>query len=107
VVARETLVGYQAREIAHIENILPGEEKLRKHERVDTREEVVEVETLRETEKEHDSQTTDRFELQNQSQSAIQENFTAKAGVNTSGQYGLTKVETSLANLTGMGSKIL
>jgi hypothetical protein len=34
IAARESLVGYEAREIAHIENILPGETKLREHQRL-------------------------------------------------------------------------
>jgi hypothetical protein len=96
VVAREKLVGYRAQEIAHIENILSGETKLRKHERTSTTEEITETETITEKETEKDSQTTDRFELQNESQSAIQQNFSIEAGLNTSGRYGLTQVDTSL-----------
>ena len=96
VVARERLAGYRAREIAHIENILPGETKLREHERTSKTKEVVETETITETETELDSQTTDRYELQTQSQDSIQQNFSIQSGVNTSGRYGLTHVDTSL-----------
>jgi hypothetical protein len=96
IVARETLVGYEAREIAHIENILPGEGKLREHERLSKSEQVQETETITEKTTEKDSQTTDRYELQAQSQEAINQNFSISAGVNTSGQYGLTQVDTSL-----------
>jgi hypothetical protein len=96
VVARERLIGYKASEIAHIENILPGETKIRRHERTSTTEEITETETITEKESERDSQTTDRFELQNQSQEAIQQNFSIQAGLNTSGRYGLTHVDTNL-----------
>lgn len=96
VVARESLVGYEAREIAHIENIMPGETKLREHERIDTTEQVEEIETITEKESEKDSQTTDRYELQAETQATIQQSFSIQAGVNTSGRYGLTKVDTSL-----------
>lgn len=96
VLARESLVGYAAREIAHIENILPGETKLREHERRSYSEELQESETLTERETEKDSQSTDRYELQAQSQEAISQSFSISTGVNTSGQYGLTKVDTSL-----------
>jgi hypothetical protein len=96
VVARERLVGYDAREIAHIENIMPGEAKLREHEKHHKLELVTEVETARERESENDLQTTDRFELQTESQTTIQQNFSIEAGVNTSGRYGLTRVDTSL-----------
>lgn len=96
VIARESLVGYTAREIAHIENVLPGETKLREHERTSTTEEVTEAETITEKETEKDSQTTDRYELQAESQETINRDFRISAGVNTSGQYGLTQVDTSL-----------
>jgi len=96
LVARETLVGYDAREIAHIENILPGETKLRELNRLSKTEEIQETETITEKESEKDSQTTDRYELQAESQETISQNFAITAGVNTSGQYGLTHVDTSL-----------
>jgi hypothetical protein len=96
VVARESLVGYDASEIAHIENVLSGEEKLREHERTHTTELVTETETQEETETERDLQTTDRYELQSESEHVIEQDFSLEAGVNTSGRYGLTRVETSL-----------
>jgi hypothetical protein len=96
VLAREMLVGYTAREIAHIENILPGETKLREHERLSKTEEVQETEVITEKETEKDSQTTDRYELQSDSQEAINRYFSVSAGVNTSGRYGLTEVNTTL-----------
>ncbi len=96
IVARESLVGYEAREIAHIENILPGEAKLREHERISKTEEVQEIETIAEKETEKDSQTTDRYELQAETQNTINRDFSISAGVNTSGQYGVTQVDTSL-----------
>ena len=96
VVVRERLVGYEAHEIAHVENVLPGEEKVREHERTRTTEEMIETERTEETEKERDLQTTDRNELQTESQSTIDQEFSVEAGVNTSGRYGLTEVQTSL-----------
>lgn len=96
IVARESLVGYDAREIAHIENVLPGETKSREHYRFSKTEEVAETETITEKETEKDSQTTDRYELQAESQETINRDFSISAGVNTSGQYGLTQVDTSL-----------
>ncbi|MGW3422456.1 hypothetical protein [Streptomyces phaeochromogenes] len=96
VVARERLIGYEAREIAHIENVMPGESKRREHERRRTVEQMVETETLNETESERDLETTDRYELQTESQTVIQEEYSIQAGLNTSGKYGLTHVNTSL-----------
>lgn len=96
VVARETLVGYNAREIAHIENILPGELKLREHQRTSKTEQIEEVEVITEHETEKDSQTTDRYELHSETQETIQRDFAVNAGVNVSGKYGVTQVEASL-----------
>jgi hypothetical protein len=96
IVARERLVDYQAREIAHIENVLPGEDKLRTHKRTRTIEQVTETTTVTEDTRERDLQTTDRHELQNQVNEVIDEKFSVKAGVNTSGRYGVTTVNTSL-----------
>lgn len=96
IVARERLVGYEAQEIAHIENILPGEDKLRRHVRTQTIEQVSETTTLTETTEERDLQTTDRHELQTQVSDVVDEKFSIKAGINTSGRYGLTSVNTSL-----------
>lgn len=96
IVARETLVGYTAREIAHIENILPGETKLREHQRVSKTEQVEEREVITERETEKDSQTTDRYELQAQSQETIQRDFSVNAGVNISAKYGVAQVNASL-----------
>ena len=94
VVAREHLVNYDAREIAHIENILGGEKKLREHERTKITEEFFETETVNETESEKDLQSSDRYELQRESQKTIEQDFSIDVGVDTSGRYGLTKIDT-------------
>ncbi len=96
IVARERLIGYDAREIAHIECILSGEKKVREHERNHKIEELTETETIQESESERDLQTSDRYELQSQSESTINNDFSVEAGVNTSGRYGLTQIDTSL-----------
>jgi hypothetical protein len=96
IVAREKLLRYEAHEIAHIENVLRGETRLRHHETLHRTELTSEVEEIREKTTEKDLQTTDRFELQSMSQETISREFSLDAGVNTSGTYGLTSVETSL-----------
>ncbi|MGH7545174.1 MAG: hypothetical protein ACREKI_03225, partial [Gemmatimonadota bacterium] len=96
IVARERLVRYDAREIAHIENVLPGEDRLREHERTTRREEVVETERREETRSERDLQTTDRYELQTESQRTINEQFAIEAGLNVSAKYGMATLEASL-----------
>lgn len=96
IVARQNLERYEASEIAHIENVMPGEAKVREHERTTITEELFETETTEETFSERDFETSDRFELQTESSKTIQNDFSVEGGVNTSGKYGLTTVETSL-----------
>ncbi len=96
IVSTERLVDYKAQEIAHIENVLSGELKTRNHRKSRTVEEFFESEITEENESEHELETTDRYELQTESEKAIETDFSISAGVNTSGRYGLTKVETSL-----------
>ncbi len=96
IVARERLIGYEANEIAHIESIMAGEEKVREHERTKTTAQVTETETTKNTETERDLQTTNRYEIQTEAQKTVQQDFSIQTGVNTSGRYGLTEVETSL-----------
>src|SRR5690606_24195658 len=64
IVARETLIDYEAREIAHIENVLANERKNRQHERRHTVEELFEREVEEREETERELETTDRHKLQ-------------------------------------------
>ena len=72
-VVKQELQRYEAREIAHIENVLQGEVKERTHRRAKRTEEtyLVETETTETTEK--DLQSTERFELQQQTQETVKE----------------------------------
>jgi hypothetical protein len=96
IVVREELRRYEAREISHIENVLAGEKKNREHERTHKVEELVEFEIIADKLSERDLETSDRFELQSEASRAVKTDFSIEAGVNTSGRYGLTKVDTSL-----------
>ena len=95
-VVREELAGYRAAEISHIENAMAGESTHRRHERRHEVSETMETETLTETSSEDELQSTNRFELQAETARTISQDFSVEAGVNTSGRYGLTTVETSL-----------
>lgn len=96
MVVREELIGYEAGEISHIENVLEGENTTRKLDRRHETQTIMETETLNESSSENTLATTDRFELQAESENAIANDFSVAAGVNTSGKYGLTTVETSV-----------
>lgn len=95
-VVREEWNRYEPGEIAHIENVLLGEAKLRRHERVDETETTETTATARSTLDELDSQTTDRFELQEESQRDVNLAAHVDGKIDTSGQYGPTKIDTHL-----------
>ena len=82
------VIRYEAGEVAHIENVLIGEEKERETRRLRRTEEtfVREVETTKEEER--DLQTTERMEMQREAQNTIQENESLKIGATISAAYG-------------------
>lgn len=88
-VVKQKLKKYVAGEVAHIENVLRGEYKERKHRVLDRTENFFAVsnETNEETTK--DNQTTERFELKKESEKTIQEQMSVDAGVTVSGSYGM------------------
>lgn len=91
-VAKQTLLAYVPGEVAHIENVLKGESKERKHrtlDRMETFQLTVEEETQ---ETERDTQTTDRFELKREAEKTIKEDMNVSAGLTVTGSYGMVSV---------------
>ena len=95
-VVRDEWIKYEAGEIAHIENVLPGELKKREHIRLDETEETVTQEQEKSLTNERDTQTTDRFDLHDEA--SIDTNLAVHIDgkVDTSGQYGPTTVNTHI-----------
>ena len=91
-VVRDEWARYEAGEIAHIENVLEGESKLRRLEKLTERETTVTLDEERTSVVEHDSQTTSRFELAREAQRDTELAAHVEGQVDTSGQYGPTKV---------------
>ncbi|PXW85014.1 hypothetical protein C8R34_12248 [Nitrosomonas sp. Nm84] len=91
-VVKQTLKKYVAGEVAHIENVLRGEYKERKHRVLDRIEDIFTIsnETSEETTK--DLQTTDRFELKKESDETIEEQMSLQAGITVSGSYGMVNI---------------
>lgn len=87
---------YEAGEISHIENVLGGESKAREHVRTTEAEDIFTTETERTEVNEHDSQSTDRFELKTESDidSTLAAHIEGK--IDTSGQYGPTHIDTHI-----------
>jgi len=88
LVVKQHLKRYEAVDVAHIENVLRGESKVREHRRLRQTEETTftEVETTRVEERELES--TDRFEMTRETSKTIQQDASLKAGLTVSGSYG-------------------
>jgi hypothetical protein len=93
LIVRQKLLDYRAGEIAHVENVLQGEQKGKTHRKLD-RTEVTTVEEIeKETEIEEELQTTDKYELQTETSRVIQEDKSMEAGVTVTASYGSVNIE--------------
>ena len=90
LVVKQQLTGYEGADIAHIENVLKGESKVREHTRRDETVVTTVSETETTTTEERELQTTDRFEMTRETSQTIKEDVALKAGLNISGSYGPT-----------------
>lgn len=96
LIVKQQLKRYQGGDIAHIENILQGEEKAREHRRRRMSETVFVSEVETEASEERETQTTKRYEMGLEVSKQVQEEFGLEAGVNISASYGPTvKVESN------------
>ena len=92
LVVRQELLRYAAGEVAHIENVMQSEFHTRSHLRARETEEIVLTETEQLEESEKDLQTTERFELQKESEKTIQEQMSLQAGLAVTASYGPVSV---------------
>ncbi|MDB5318346.1 MAG: hypothetical protein JWO24_4190 [Rhodospirillales bacterium] len=90
LVVKQQLIGYEGMDIAHIENVLKGEKKLREHTHRETSEVVTFAETETTKSEERELETTDRFEMTRETATTIKEDIAVKAGLKVSGKYGPT-----------------
>ena len=102
---RQEIRRYELGEVAHIENVLLGESKNRSHRRLRRTEELFVLETERVEETERDQQTTDRFDLQTESQRVISQDTSRQAGVTATGKYGPSVEVTASVQGTSSSSK--
>jgi hypothetical protein len=87
-VVKQTLLAYVAGEVAHIENVLDGEKKERKHRKLDRTEITVFTSEEETKETERDTQSTDRFELKRETEQTIKEDMSVKAGLTVTATLG-------------------
>lgn len=81
LVVRQQLVRYEGGEVAHIENILQGENKNRTHRRRELTEEIWVEERELEREEERNLETTERFQLSRETNETIKEQLEVGGGL--------------------------
>lgn len=87
-VVKQKLLAYEAGEVAHIENVLKGEFKDRKHRLTDRSETTILTSEEENQETSRDTQSTDRFELKKEADLVIKEDMSVQAGVTVTGGFG-------------------
>lgn len=90
LVVKQQIKRYEAGEIAHIENVLAKEAKVRTHRQLNRTEEVISSLKEQEHEKEAELQTTERFELNRETSATQKSDQKIGFGLSLSGKYGPT-----------------
>ncbi|WP_405243172.1 hypothetical protein [Lentisalinibacter salinarum] len=99
LVVKQQIARYEATEIAHVENVMPGETRSRNHRLLERSEEVFirEEETTRE--QENELETAERFELNREVSKTIKTDQKFGFDLSLSGKYGPTVEFSSNASL--------
>ena len=85
---KQQLVGYEGGDVAHIENVLKGETKVREHRRTKRTEEVFMTELESAAEEEKGLQSTERFEIQREAEDISKKESKIQTGLDTTARYG-------------------
>lgn len=88
LIVEQELLRYQLGEVAHIENVLRSEVRSRTFKTSDTIQQTTTTETETTQEKERDLASTERFELQTESQTVINQSASKDAGLTIHASYG-------------------
>lgn len=102
---REELARYDAGEIADIENILAGEMKVRRHRMLTRTEETLELDAETVSSSERDHGVTEKFNLQSEVKSTVDQKINLDAGVTATLKYGESITVTPHANVTANWAK--
>lgn len=104
-IIREELYQYVEGDIAHIENILGGEKKVRRHRNLYRTEDTVESETETLASEEKDHQVSEKTSLKTEIEKTIKSNVGLDAGVTSTIKYGKSLTISPHANITANFSK--
>lgn len=88
LVVKQQIKRYEGGEIAHIENVLAGEGKVRTHRQLNRTEEVISTLKEQEREKQTELETTERFELNRETSRTQTTDQKIGFGLSLSGKYG-------------------
>lgn len=91
-VVQSQLLKYEPGEVAHVENVLKGEEKSRTFRNLERSETTFLTEQESTKEVSRETQTTERFELQKETSNVIQQDQAQQFGVSASAAYGPVRV---------------
>ncbi|MES2482519.1 MAG: hypothetical protein V4609_11030 [Pseudomonadota bacterium] len=105
MIVEQKLARYELGEIAHIENVLRGEKRERTFRTSMTAEESVLSESEETEETERDLASTERFELQSETQKVINETASKQAGLTVTASYGPTVDATASVNAASTSAK--
>ncbi|MFI7405966.1 hypothetical protein ACIBW9_36800 [Streptomyces sp. NPDC049541] len=86
-VVKQWLRGYTVGEIAHVDNILLSEFKSRVHRRLEKSEDVLAYTSEQQDESQHDTQSTDRFEVKREVEDVVKTDLSATAGLGVNVNY--------------------
>ena len=96
-IVEQRLIRYVPSEIAHIENILTGEERSRTHRRLDRTETTLFTSAERTAEKLEDLKSTERFEMEREVEQTLQSRMSVEGGLTISGAYGSVDFSANVA----------
>jgi hypothetical protein len=88
MIVRQKLRGYRLGEIAHVENVLRGEARQRRNRRTHKVQQTTMTEQETTSVTERDLESTQRFELQRESQQTQNEDSSLAAGLTVNAKYG-------------------
>jgi hypothetical protein len=91
LVVKQFLCRYEAGEVAHIENLLDGESKVRKLTRVDQTDDLISVVEDTTNQEEREITSSQRFELKSETEATIQSDLSAQLSGQVSGRYGVVE----------------
>jgi hypothetical protein len=97
LIVKQQLIRYQGGDIAHIENVLQGETRNREHRRTRRTEEFHLFEEEIKTEEERDLESTERFEVQRETEETLTRQSNLETGLNISASYGpIVQIDSNL-----------